>query len=52
VAGHLAALALLIGWARRADPDDPADFTRFYLRVWQLFFFEYVLVAISFALAP
>jgi homogentisate phytyltransferase/homogentisate geranylgeranyltransferase len=50
-AGHLAALALLVVWGRRADPADPADFTRFYLRVWQLFFFEYVLVALSFALA-
>jgi homogentisate phytyltransferase / homogentisate geranylgeranyltransferase len=33
VAGQLAALALLLGWARGADPDDPAVFTRFYMRV-------------------
>jgi homogentisate phytyltransferase / homogentisate geranylgeranyltransferase len=51
-AGHLAALVLLLAWARETDPDDPSDFTRFYLRVWQLFFFEYVLVAFSFAVAP
>jgi homogentisate phytyltransferase/homogentisate geranylgeranyltransferase len=43
--GHLAALALLLGWARAADPDDPAVFTRFYMRVWKLFFLEYALVA-------
>jgi homogentisate phytyltransferase/homogentisate geranylgeranyltransferase len=43
--GHLAALALLLGWARGADPDDPAVFTRFYMRVWKLFFLEYALVA-------
>ena len=45
--GHLAALALLIGWARGADPDDPAVFTRFYMRVWKLFFLEYALVAVA-----
>ena len=44
-AGHLAALALLLSWARGADPDDPAVFTRFYMRVWKLFFLEYALVA-------
>ena len=46
-AGHLAALALLLGWARGADPDDPAVFTRFYMRVWKLFFLEYALVALA-----
>ena len=45
--GHLAALALLLGWARGADPDDPAVFTRFYMRVWKLFFLEYALVALA-----
>jgi homogentisate phytyltransferase/homogentisate geranylgeranyltransferase len=45
--GHLAALALLLGWARGADPDDPAVFTRFYMRVWKLFFLEYALVAVA-----
>jgi homogentisate phytyltransferase/homogentisate geranylgeranyltransferase len=42
--GHGLALALLLVWARRADPADPAAFTGFYLRVWALFFLEYVLV--------
>jgi homogentisate phytyltransferase/homogentisate geranylgeranyltransferase len=45
--GHLAALALLLGWARGADPDDPAVFTRFYMRVWKLFFLEYALMALA-----
>jgi homogentisate phytyltransferase / homogentisate geranylgeranyltransferase len=43
-AGHAVALALLLGWARRADPGDPVAFTGFYLRVWALFFLEYALV--------
>jgi homogentisate phytyltransferase/homogentisate geranylgeranyltransferase len=42
--GHVAALVLLLIWARRADPADPAAFTRFYMRVWALFFLEYALV--------
>jgi homogentisate phytyltransferase / homogentisate geranylgeranyltransferase len=46
-AGHIAALALLIAWARRADPGDPAGFTAFYMRVWALFFLEYVLVPVA-----
>jgi homogentisate phytyltransferase / homogentisate geranylgeranyltransferase len=46
-AGHGAALAALAAWAARADPDDPAAFTRFYMRIWQLFFAEYALVALS-----
>jgi homogentisate phytyltransferase/homogentisate geranylgeranyltransferase len=42
--GHLAALAYL-WWARaQADPADPASATRFYMRVWALFFLEYLLV--------
>jgi homogentisate phytyltransferase / homogentisate geranylgeranyltransferase len=45
--GHLAALALLLAWARAADPNDPAVFTRFYMRVWKLFFLEYALVALA-----
>jgi homogentisate phytyltransferase/homogentisate geranylgeranyltransferase len=44
VAGHLAALVLLLTWARRADPADPAAFSAFYMRVWGLFFLEYALV--------
>jgi len=46
-AGHIAALALLLAWARRADPADPAAFTSFYMRVWALFFLEYVLVPLA-----
>jgi homogentisate phytyltransferase / homogentisate geranylgeranyltransferase len=45
--GHLTALAVLLAWARGADPDDPAVFTRFYMRVWKLFFLEYALVALA-----
>jgi len=47
VAGHVAALALLLTWARRADPADPVAFTSFYMRVWALFFLEYVLVPLA-----
>jgi homogentisate phytyltransferase / homogentisate geranylgeranyltransferase len=43
--GHLAALAALLWWSRRAAPDDEVAFTRFYMRVWLLFFIEYALVA-------
>jgi homogentisate phytyltransferase/homogentisate geranylgeranyltransferase len=43
-AGHAAALGLLLAWARRADPADPAAFSAFYMRVWALFFLEYALV--------
>jgi homogentisate phytyltransferase/homogentisate geranylgeranyltransferase len=43
-AGHAAALVLLLVWARRADPADPAAFSAFYMRVWGLFFLEYALV--------
>ena len=45
--GQLAALALLLVWARGVDPADQAGFTRFYMRVWKLFFLEYVLVALA-----
>jgi homogentisate phytyltransferase / homogentisate geranylgeranyltransferase len=44
VAGHAAALAALLWWARSADPADPEAFTTFYMRVWALFFFEYLLM--------
>jgi len=30
-----------------ADPSDRAGFTRFYLRVWLLFFLEYAIVPVS-----
>jgi homogentisate phytyltransferase / homogentisate geranylgeranyltransferase len=45
--GQLAALAVLLAWARGVDPADPAGFTRFYMRVWKLFFLEYALVALA-----
>jgi homogentisate phytyltransferase/homogentisate geranylgeranyltransferase len=45
--GHLAALALLCVWSRAADPRDHAAFTRFYMRVWALFFLEYLLVPLA-----
>jgi homogentisate phytyltransferase/homogentisate geranylgeranyltransferase len=45
--GHLAALALLCVWSRAADPRDRAAFTRFYMRVWALFFLEYLLVPLA-----
>jgi homogentisate phytyltransferase / homogentisate geranylgeranyltransferase len=44
-AGHAAALVTLVTFARRADPSDPASFGTFYMRVWGLFFLEYVLMA-------
>jgi homogentisate phytyltransferase / homogentisate geranylgeranyltransferase len=44
VAGHLAALAALWGWALAGDLDDQQGLTRFYMRVWLLFFLEYALM--------
>jgi homogentisate phytyltransferase/homogentisate geranylgeranyltransferase len=41
---HLLALALLWWWAAHADT---SDFTSFYMRVWLLFFCEYVAVPAS-----
>ena len=46
-ATHLAALALLLFWMRGVEPSDPRNFTRFYMRVWQLFFLEYAIVPVS-----
>jgi homogentisate phytyltransferase / homogentisate geranylgeranyltransferase len=46
-AGHVAAAALLYHWHRQADPRDRAAFTRFYMRVWALFFLEYVLLPLA-----
>jgi homogentisate phytyltransferase/homogentisate geranylgeranyltransferase len=48
-ATHLAALGVALAAARRADVTDRADFTRFYLLVWKLFFLEYVLVPLAYA---
>jgi homogentisate phytyltransferase/homogentisate geranylgeranyltransferase len=51
VAGHAAALLALLWWARAADPADPLAFTAFYMRVWALFFLEYLLVPAAVVLA-
>jgi len=45
IGGHLAAAALLWRYAAAADPRDREMFTRFYMRVWSLFFLEYALMA-------
>src|SRR3954470_9604703 len=47
VVGHLAAVGLLWYFSRDADPQDRAGFTKFYMRVWALFFLEYLLVPIA-----
>jgi homogentisate phytyltransferase / homogentisate geranylgeranyltransferase len=44
---HAAAAALLVYWARTANPRYHTKFTRFYMRVWMLFFLEYVIVPIA-----
>jgi homogentisate phytyltransferase / homogentisate geranylgeranyltransferase len=46
-AGNLAALAVALEGARRADVGDRASFWRFYMRVWLLFFAEYALMAVA-----
>jgi homogentisate phytyltransferase / homogentisate geranylgeranyltransferase len=45
--GHAAALGLVLWWARSADPTDRDSFGAFYMRVWALFFLEYVLVPVA-----
>jgi homogentisate phytyltransferase / homogentisate geranylgeranyltransferase len=47
-ATHLAALGLLWRWRREASLEDRDAYTRFYLRVWKLFFLEYVVVPLAF----
>jgi homogentisate phytyltransferase / homogentisate geranylgeranyltransferase len=42
--GHLLALAVLWRWALASDLSDHEALTRFYMRVWLLFFLEYALV--------
>jgi len=44
---HIAALAVLWRFGATADPCDRASFTRFYMRVWKLFFLEYALVPLA-----
>src|SRR3954468_7180072 len=48
VGGHLAALAVLWASAARTDLADRPAITRFYLRVWTLFFAEYAIVAAAY----
>ena len=43
-ATHIAALAILWTWALRVDPHDRDAFTGFYMKVWALFFCEYLIV--------
>jgi len=43
-ATHAAALAVLWAWALRVDPHDRGAFTGFYMKVWALFFCEYLIV--------
>jgi homogentisate phytyltransferase/homogentisate geranylgeranyltransferase len=43
--GHLACLGALWRLALRVDPGDAPSFSGFYMRVWALFFLEYVLVS-------
>jgi homogentisate phytyltransferase/homogentisate geranylgeranyltransferase len=45
--GHALAVAVLLYWARSANPRYNTKFTRFYMRVWALFFAEYLLVPIA-----
>jgi homogentisate phytyltransferase/homogentisate geranylgeranyltransferase len=47
IAGHVAAAGVLWHWSRQADPRDREGFTRFYMRVWMLFFLEYLIVPIA-----
>jgi homogentisate phytyltransferase / homogentisate geranylgeranyltransferase len=48
VVAHLAALGALWAFAAQVDLADRASVTRFYLRVWMLFFAEYVIVAAAY----
>src|SRR3954453_9601304 len=48
VGGHLAAAAVLWWCAARVDLGDRASITRFYMRVWLLFFGEYAIVAAAY----
>ena len=50
VGAHLAAAAGLWAAAARVDLSDRATITRFYMRVWMLFFAEYAIVATAYLL--
>ena len=47
VVGQLAAAGVLLYLANSVDPGDKQAFTRFYMRVWALFFLEYLLVPLA-----
>jgi homogentisate phytyltransferase/homogentisate geranylgeranyltransferase len=51
VVAHLAALGALWASAARLDLTDRSAVTRFYMRVWMLFFAEYAIVAAAYLLA-
>ena len=46
-AGHLGGARRAVVRPARADPTDRVGFTRFYMRVWLLFFLEYLIVPVS-----
>jgi homogentisate phytyltransferase/homogentisate geranylgeranyltransferase len=48
VAGHVLGLAALWRWAVRVDPADHVAVTGFYQRVWQLFFYEYLIMTAAY----
>jgi homogentisate phytyltransferase/homogentisate geranylgeranyltransferase len=50
VAAHLLAAVALWTWAVRTDLGDQSAITRFYMRVWLLFFAEYAVVAAAYLL--
>jgi homogentisate phytyltransferase/homogentisate geranylgeranyltransferase len=50
--GHVACLAALWLLALQVNPTDAASFGRFYMRVWALFFAEYLLVPVAVLAGP
>jgi homogentisate phytyltransferase/homogentisate geranylgeranyltransferase len=50
--GHLACLAVLWRLALEVDATDAASFGRFYMRVWALFFVEYLLMPVAVFAGP
>jgi homogentisate phytyltransferase/homogentisate geranylgeranyltransferase len=50
--GHLACLAVLWRLALQVDPTDAASFGHFYMRVWTLFFVEYLLMPVAVLAGP
>jgi homogentisate phytyltransferase/homogentisate geranylgeranyltransferase len=50
--GHLGCLAALWLLALQVNPTDAASFGRFYMRVWALFFVEYLLMPVAVLAGP